>query len=834
MVKRGVPATGTCHVPAGVVRSTVVLCAVLAAACTPAPETTRTAASERDVATTAAGTATGAAPAAAPGQMPFDLPYALRTLFQGQREDLSRSGKRLAYTVHERPEISNGGVRYLPNGVPGGVPLSHVLVSDIDTGATARVGADAGNCWRPVFSPDERLLASYCDGGGAPHLWVHDLQRGGSRQLGTAPLKVQVWVGDEPAWSPDGKEIFVPLAAEDDVVQPDYDTDPSASSAQQAGATVIVQKSEGDAAPPSSGEAAPSSEEAPDALATTNRLYRNTHRARIAAIDVASGEHRIVVPADASPEPSVATLSPSGEWLAYISVFRSESHRQYRPFQDIAVAPSRGGAPMVVARRLVRPERTYLLGSHVWHPSRDQLFWVQDGQLWTADMAGAPLAPRRVGEVDDVVANALAVTRDGESVVVGVNALDDPAYSDPHPGAMAIVPIDGAPAKILPIPDGVTSDGMIVYPNGTLWQARSGSVALKVRDKASGQAQVLRLDADTGGAEVLWQGYANLDIVSGTPDHAGLIGRYEDAATPADLYRFDADFAGKTRISHVEPRLDGYRFESPIVFNTPIKRLDGAGDSVRSALYLPTGTKPGEPLPTLVHVYPRSTPRTGSFGGGYPATLPASVFLTRGYAVLHTELPVRPVGEVGPSVIQDIADMLTPQIRHAAALGHVDLGRLAVSGQSFGAYSTASLLAATDLFRAGVAVAGVYDLTYLYSYMGRDRGFGYPPGMIEQYWNMADLPWRDLDRYIALSPFFQAQRIRAPLLIVHGSADQAPVEDARKMYNALRLLGKTVEYAEYQGEGHVPLDWSVANAADLAERAVDFLDRHVKPHAATP
>src|SRR5690606_21045293 len=133
----------------------------------------------------------------------------------------SRSGMRLAYTVHERPEASNGGVRYLPNGVPGGVPVSHVLVSDIDTGVTTRVGVDAGNCWRPVFSPDERLLASYCDGGGAPHLWVHDLQRGGSRQLGTAPLKVQVWVGDEPAWSPDGKEIFVPLAAEDDVVQPD-------------------------------------------------------------------------------------------------------------------------------------------------------------------------------------------------------------------------------------------------------------------------------------------------------------------------------------------------------------------------------------------------------------------------------------------------------------------------------------------------------------------------------------------------------------------------------------------------------------------------------------
>jgi len=415
-----------------------------------------------------------------------------------------------------------------------------------------------------------------------------------------------------------------------------------------------------------------------------------------------------------------------------------------------------------------------------------------------------------------------------------VDALDDPAYSDPHPAAMAVVPIDGTEPRIVPIPDGVLSDGMITMADGVLWQAKPDTMALKVRDQASGQLQILQLDTTSAKTVVLWQGYGTLDIVAGTPDHQGLIGRYEDSTTPLDLYRFDAAFSDRQRISQVEPRLADYRFQAPVVFNTPVKRLDGAGDSVRSALYLPTGAQPGERLPTLVHVYPRSTPRIGSFGGGYPATLPASVFLTRGYAVLHTEMPVRPLGETGPSVIQDIADMLTPQIRHAAELGYVDMTRLAVSGQSFGGYSTASLLVATDLFRAGVAVAGVYDLTYLYAHMGRDRGFGYAPGVIEQYWNMAGMPWLDLDRYVALSPFFQAQRIRAPLLIVHGSADTVPVEDARKMYNALRLLGKTAEYAEYTGEGHVPLEWSVANAADFAWRAVYFLDRYVKPAAPAP
>ncbi|MDT9600110.1 alpha/beta hydrolase family protein [Sphingosinicella rhizophila] len=53
-------------------------------------------------------------------------------------------------------------------------------------------------------------------------------------------------------------------------------------------------------------------------------------------------------------------------------------------------------------------------------------------------------------------------------------------------------------------------------------------------------------------------------------------------------------------------------------------------------------------------------------------------------------------------------------------------------------------------------------------------------------------------------------------------------EDAAKFFNALRLLGKPAVLLEYEGEGHVPSEWSVPNAADLAERAVKFLDEHVK------
>ena len=346
---------------------------------------------------------------------------------------------------------------------------------------------------------------------------------------------------------------------------------------------------------------------------------------------------------------------------------------------------------------------------------------------------------------------------------------------------------------------------------------------------ASGKAAVLRLDIVSGIASSMWSDFATIDPIGQVRGSHDLLAIYEDSSTPEDIVWLSPDFSIKKRMSHVEPKLDGFAFDPPVLFDTPVNRLDGAGNSVKSALYLPPGAKRGDRLPTVVTVYPRSTTRVGRFGGGFQQTMPTSIFTTRGYAVLVTELPVRPLGEISPSIIEDIKGLLTPQIRHASDLGYVDMSRLAVMGQSFGGYTTASLLIESDLFRGGIALAGAYDLTYLTAFMGKNRDFGYPPGAIERYWNIKGLPWANMDAYLKLSPFFQAGRMQAPILIAHGSNDLVPIEDARKMFNALRFAGKTAEFAEYAGEAHVPSNWSTANAADLGRRAIEFLDRYVKP-----
>ena len=64
--------------------------------------------------------------------------------------------------------------------------------------------------------------------------------------------------------------------------------------------------------------------------------------------------------------------------------------------------------------------------------------------------------------------------------------------------------------------------------------------------------------------------------------------------------------------------------------------------------------------------------------------------------------------------------------------------------------------------------------------------------------------WTNRSRYVDNSPIFFLDRIRTPLLIIHGAEDQTvPVSAAEEVFVDLRRLGQEVEYARYRGENHV-------------------------------
>jgi len=227
------------------------------------------------------------------------------------------------------------------------------------------------------------------------------------------------------------------------------------------------------------------------------------------------------------------------------------------------------------------------------------------------------------------------------------------------------------------------------------------------------------------------------------------------------------------------------------------KRADGVPLSF--TLYLPPGYKEGTRLPTVVWAYPLefndaatagqvsgSTQRFTSIGG--PSHL---FFLLQGYAVLdNTTMPI--VGDpetVNNTYVEQINASAQAAIDKAVEMGVTDPERVGVGGHSYGAFMTANLLAHSDLFRAGIARSGAYNRTL--------TPFGFQ--------SERRILWEAPEVYIKVSPFMNAHRIKEPILLIHGEADNNtgtfPIQSER-MYQAVRGTGGTVRLVMLPLESH--------------------------------
>ncbi len=166
----------------------------------------------------------------------------------------------------------------------------------------------------------------------------------------------------------------------------------------------------------------------------------------------------------------------------------------------------------------------------------------------------------------------------------------------------------------------------------------------------------------------------------------------------------------------------------------------------------------------------------------------------------------------------DVADTAAG-VRAAVERGWCDPRRIAAIGGSAGGFTTLLLLAEhPDLFAAGVSAYGVADLLHLDETSHRfERHY--------LHTIVGALP-EAVDRYRQRSPVNVAERITAPLLVLQGSDDLVvPPAQSRAIADALRTHGRTVEYHEYEGEGH---GWSKPETVvDELRRTDDFLRRHV-------
>ena len=229
-------------------------------------------------------------------------------------------------------------------------------------------------------------------------------------------------------------------------------------------------------------------------------------------------------------------------------------------------------------------------------------------------------------------------------------------------------------------------------------------------------------------------------------------------------------------------------------------RSDGL--PLSGTLYLPPNhdiEKDG-PLPTLLWVYPEEhksretasqvTRAENTFGR--PRRASAMFLLTQGYALLSgASMPIIGEADAEPNdtYIEQLIDSAEAAVDFLVGRGISKRGAIAIGGHSYGAFTTANLLAHTDLFSAGIARSGAYNRSLTpFGFQGEQRSY-----------------WEATDTYNRMSPFTSANKINHPLLLIHGAADNNsgtyPMQTER-LYEAIKGLGGTVRYVSLPLEEH--------------------------------
>ncbi len=229
------------------------------------------------------------------------------------------------------------------------------------------------------------------------------------------------------------------------------------------------------------------------------------------------------------------------------------------------------------------------------------------------------------------------------------------------------------------------------------------------------------------------------------------------------------------------------------------KRADGVDLSAN--LYLPPGYKPGDgPLPTLMEAYPteyKTKAAAGQVTGSpyqfaflnWGSPVP---FVTQGYAVLeNAAIPIIGESNAEPNdtYVEQLVASAKAAIDEGVRLGVVDRNRVAVMGHSYGAFMTANLLAHSDLFKAGIARSGAYNRTLTpFGFQNEERTY-----------------WQAPEVYYKMSPFSFADKIKTPILLIHGEADNNsgtfPIQSER-LFSALKGHGATVRFVLLPLESH--------------------------------
>ena len=229
------------------------------------------------------------------------------------------------------------------------------------------------------------------------------------------------------------------------------------------------------------------------------------------------------------------------------------------------------------------------------------------------------------------------------------------------------------------------------------------------------------------------------------------------------------------------------------------------GTVIDGRYYLPADFDPAKKYPLIVYYYGGTTPVSRSFGGRWPFNL----YTANGYVVYV----LQPSGTIGygqefsarhqnnwGKITAD--EIIASTKAFAKAHPFIDASKIGCMGASYGGFTTEYLTTRTDIFACAISHAGISSIS---SYWGGGYwGYGYSTNA-----SAHAFPWNRKDIYVDQSPLFNADQVKVPILLIHGTKDvNVPTNESIQFYTALKLLGKDVELVLVKDADHAVVDYN--------------------------
>lgn len=264
------------------------------------------------------------------------------------------------------------------------------------------------------------------------------------------------------------------------------------------------------------------------------------------------------------------------------------------------------------------------------------------------------------------------------------------------------------------------------------------------------------------------------------------------SAAPADIWLMNVGDQALAQLTYSpHPGVDLASFVRPEL----VSYTAHDGVPLTGWLYRPRGAEPPYPTVFAFHGGPEGQERP-TMSSTYQSLLANGIAVfapnVRGSAGFGKKFVNLDNGALRVNGVRDIKST----VDHLVARGITDGKRAGIMGGSYGGYMVmAGVTEFPDLFAAGANLYGIinFDTFFRHSepWMGAISKVEYGD------------PDREAEMLRSLSPIHKVDRIRTPLLVLHGANDtNVPVIEAEQTVESLRKRNVPVEYILFPDEGH--------------------------------